>query len=143
MNNANPSDGGGRNGSSPSSNAGLPAELVTLLNTLLTCVAGLVLTVLFQYSLVLLWRHCFNRKYYRMLREDQHEREHAAKKRGGKEAPAKSPVKFFPYPKSLIWPTPLFFTCCIFVMVRYSPLLSHANVQPLLTENLLSCLSRA
>lgn len=25
------------------------------------------------------------------------------------------PAKFFPWPKSLLWPTPLFFVCCVFI----------------------------
>ena len=69
----------------------LPTEMVDLLNILLTALLAVALTLVVQAVLVQLWRRCVNRKYYR---------------RGG---------KFRPWPKSLVWPTPLFFSCCIFI----------------------------
>ena len=98
----------------------MPPELVMLVNTLLTCACGLVMTMGIQYMLVLLWRYRINRKYYRYLREEAAQEPAAEKTAEEKRANGnalKTP-RFTPWPKSLLWPTPLFFTCCIFVTVR-------------------------
>ena len=113
---------------------GLPAEVVSLLNTLMSSLLALILTIFVQLMLVLAWRHLINRRFY------THQRAIAAaeqlptddpdslKKRVAAEigpehcclgvcGPRRKlkPPSFFPFPKSLVWPTPLFFTCCIFV----------------------------
>ena len=114
----------------------MPPELVALVNTLLTCACGLGMTMGIQYLLVLLWRHRINRKYYRYLREEsasagEPAAEKSAEEKGANGNAPKKPPKFTPWPKSLLWPTPLFFTCCIFVTVRARPFPLACHGQPL------------
>ena len=108
-----------------------PRELTKLFNLLLTMLFALTLTVLIQWTLVLLWRHVVNRRYYAHLRQLEEDRyfygdraDEADARRhsdrlclccGPHRKAARKAPKFFPFPKSLIWPTPLFFTCCVFV----------------------------
>ena len=109
----------------------LPNELVTLLNMFITMGLAIVMTFMIQYALILLWRHIINRRYYIRQRavaaaidanDLQRTRPQQARRRlwsassaGSSDLKLLSPPKFVPYPKSLVWPTPLFFTCCIFV----------------------------
>ena len=107
-----------------------PVELTKLFNLLVVFATALILTVLIQYTLILLWRHVVNRRYYAYQRHVALQRlqGHGAADDaklppvqvraclgcGPKRLVRRSP-KFFPFPKSLVWPTPLYFTCCIFV----------------------------
>lgn len=112
------------------------AEWAALVDTQVTFAIGLVSTVLFQLLLVLIWRHLINRKYYRAVRavhpESVRLMELPKPSLGlmllppccwplcvGPEAPPPrtntSLPKFTPFPKSLLWPTPLFFTSSVFV----------------------------
>ena len=121
-----------------------PRELTKLLNLILTMLFALVVTVLIQWTLVLAWRHCVNRRYYehmRYLDEQRHAdgaivNEAMASRVGGRrwlcfgqQRKMSTPPKFFPFPRSLIWPTPMFFTCCVFItgLVRASTRLLAAN----------------
>jgi len=70
----------------------LTPECARLLNTIFSAALGFVLMCCLHCFLVCLWRYVVNRRYYQKRR-----------------------TKFFPYPKSLVWPTPLFFICCVFV----------------------------
>ena len=85
----------------------MPIEMIALLNTMTTCACAIALTFVFQFGLVLAWRGCVNRRYYRHMR--------AVSAKAAEGAPPPKVPKFFPYPKSLIWPTPLYFSSCIFV----------------------------
>ena len=120
----------------------MPAELVSLLNVAFTGVCGIAMTIAIQWFLVLLWRHVVNRRYYRAKRAEREEAAAAtaaaeveassnsgSKASGGAQQPPPTtttttqppttkptkPPKFFPFPKSLLWPTPLLFTCCLFL----------------------------
>ena len=91
-----------------------PAELTSLLNLLITASIGLFISLMIELFLVFLWRCCLNRRYYRE-----------------QDSPTtdKQPAKFFPFPKSLMWPTPLFFAffACATGLTRASTLLLAAN----------------
>ena len=110
----------------------MPAELVSLLNLMVTCVLAMLMTCGLQYFLVTLWRHLVNRRYYAQQRAiagatsagNETALQIATEWRVGPErfccdvfGPKRilKPPKFMPYPKSLVWPTPLFFSGCIFV----------------------------
>jgi len=139
--------------------ASLPAEMVTLTNLQVTLAVALVLTLLTQIFLVLLWRHCLNRRYYHvnravmpvdarpapLLRQNavklppRYQPHYEAPDPArfsfvllllppccwpllsdtlmGKKRPKKEPKppKFVPFPKSLMWPAPVFFTCAVFI----------------------------
>ena len=91
---------------------GMPPELTVLLNTLCTCALSIVCTCVIYYSIVLCWRHRINRRFY--AARNAYLPTDASASESAKAATTK-PAKFTPFPKSLMWPTPLFFTCCIFV----------------------------
>jgi hypothetical protein len=95
-----------------SEGSSMPQECLSLINLLITTAVGLGVAFAFQYMLVLLWRHHVNRRYYRALR-----RKVDVQWVGGVAVKAKRRrlPRFFPFPKSLVWPTPLFFTSCIFL----------------------------
>lgn len=92
----------------------LSPELTALINLILTAALALGLAALLQLALVLVWRHCLNRRYYhKTVRvapqsactwglQTSHQR-------------TKRPPKFFPFPKSLVWPTPLLFASGVFI----------------------------
>ena len=110
------SSAGGLRSSNETSHAPvMPADLVALLNTMMTCAAGVVFTLFIQYALVLSWRHIVNRKYYRALKpiaqpakaKDVDGEMGSGKAKDGDGTPPPAPAKFFPFPKSLLWPTPL------------------------------------
>jgi hypothetical protein len=102
---------------------GIPPLMASLLNLLTTCALAILLTIVVQLFLVCLWRHAINRRYYRQQQAivpgtDPQALEAAMTRRlcccfGPRRRLAM--VKFFPFPKSLLWPSPLFFSCCIFV----------------------------
>jgi hypothetical protein len=92
----------------------LPAELLSLINMLITAAAAVVLAFCLEGIIVILWRCVVNRRYYR------HQRARGAVMRrtwwgicGPKRRVAQP--KFWGFPKSLVWPTPLFFACALFV----------------------------
>ena len=101
----------------------MDAAMVKLLNTLLTFLMALSLTLLIHAIFISLWRHAINRRYYAWQRRveviaDERAAITAAAKSTRK--PSRTRIgqrkvpKFFPWPKSLVWPTPLVFTCCMF-----------------------------
>lgn len=112
--------------------APLPAELVTLINLMITAMFALMFTVAIQYFVTLMWRHVINRRYYRhqaAIATAVRTNDAAAVSKAvsydvglepclcgliGPKRRLKAP-KFYPYPKSLVWPTPVFFSLCIFV----------------------------
>ena len=78
-----------------------PAELIALLNTLVTFSAALAIVCVLQLAIVLYWRHRANRKYYLHVRV-------AVAPLDGGEA---KPPSFLPFPKAFVWPsTPIFIT---------------------------------
>ena len=108
-----------------------PDELLTLINVLITAGVALALTVALQLTLILSWRHLINRRYYQQqqaIAEAAEAKDGAAFKRAvawdvgperflfGLLGPKRrlKPPKFRPFPKSLVWPTPLFFSTCMF-----------------------------
>lgn len=91
------------------SGAGHPVELIALINLQITCMVGVVFTVAIQWTLVLLWRHCINRRYYRALRQRTRSADvvKSSPAQGARSAgtdPPAAPPPFFPFPKSLLWP---------------------------------------
>lgn len=117
-----------------------PAQLAKLLNLLTTWLLSVALVTLLQGMLVCLWRHALNRRYYRYRKAVKTAQEDVAAF-GDMETPRTKvnaahpdhlivrrkyfgivgpkckprPPRFTPWPKSLVWPTPLVFACCIFV----------------------------
>ena len=90
---------------------GMPPELISLLNTLLTAAIAIALTVLLQWVLVLLWLHAINRRFYRMIRSTTPDATptivlaEPRKSRFaycGRRCMRRKPPKFFPFPKSLV-----------------------------------------
>ena len=110
----------------------LPVELVALVNMLITSVVAFAFTLVIQTGIVCVWRHLVNRRYHRQQRDIRMATEAndaVALKRAaeydmgperccwgvcGPKRKLRAP-KFFPFPKSLVWPAPLYFTFCIFV----------------------------
>lgn len=86
----------------------VPDELVELINTLLTFVLAIGLTFVLQLSIVFVWRHLVNRRYYAALRARE-----ALTNAPNDQAKIKE-AGFTPFPKSLVFPTPLFFTSFVF-----------------------------
>jgi len=91
----------------------MPSELASLLNTLATCLLAAACSVAIYYLLVVYWRRRMNRSYYRERQEGNVQSGLAEDATGAQKA--QKPAMFIPFPKSLMWPTPLFFTGCIFV----------------------------
>ena len=91
----------------------------------MTAALAVALTFLVQGLLVLMWRHLLNRRYYRQQRTIAPSILAKAKMPSQRERICcfgligpyllGKPAKFFAFPKSLVWPAPLFFSCCIFV----------------------------
>ena len=69
---------------------GTPPELLKLMNTWLTLVIALFITVLIQVGIVIAWRHYVNRKYYRQRATKNEDAEPEKKK--------KKPPGFMPFP---------------------------------------------
>ena len=92
----------------------LAPECISLINLLLTGCLAIVLTVLLQLILVLLWRKLVNRRYYKWTRRvvPDHEQDQDP---ATPQSKTRVPPKFIPFPRSLVWPTPLVFICCIFL----------------------------
>ena len=124
-------DGGGsEDDGSAAAPVEVPAEWIALLNVQMTFGIGIGLVILLQITLVCLWRHVVNRSWYRARRQVHPSGGDVG---GGgigmllvpiccwplclvrTEPKPPKPPKFTPFPKSLMWPTPLFFTCAIFV----------------------------
>ena len=115
------------------SSSPMPPELATLINLLMTAAIAISLVVPAQCLLVVMWRHVVNRRYYRQQRaiavalEANNEMALRAAAAGdlgdepawlglcGPRRPRKKVPKFIPFPKSLVWPTPLHFASAIFV----------------------------
>ena len=109
----------------------LPNEAVTLINLLITCSLAILMTLIITMAIVSAWRHLINRRYYKQqaaitAAKDAEDDDALAKAQacsisGVSQCAAvlsgktKAQPEFFPWPKSLVWPAPLFFTCCIFV----------------------------
>ena len=110
----------------------MPLEMVALINLLITGTLAVLLTFALQAVLVSAWKHLINRRYYQQQldiaaakdEEDEEALRKAIEWDKGRErfccgvfGPKRKlkPPKFVPFPKSLVWPTPLFFTGCIFV----------------------------
>jgi hypothetical protein len=112
----------------------MPLELVTLINILCTCALATLCTVVVYGALVMAWHRVVNRRYF----QQQHAiaaaidaKDDAALVKAeaydlgtdrrwlcgllGPKRKSPKPPKFTPFPKSLVWPTPLFFTACVFV----------------------------
>ena len=100
-----------------------PAKLTSLYNKLITLALAICLTFVIQSIILSCWSRLVNRRYYRQQRlvkpsKDVTDGVHVEpiccfglcgpRRR-------RKPAKFFPFPKSLVWPSPLYFSCCIFV----------------------------
>lgn len=105
-----------------------PEELRRLLNLLISATIGLVLCCAIQLFLACLWRHWINRPWHREqstvtpIHEPIMESEKGATSDPPPNPAAKlamrkmrKPAKFTAYPKSLVWPVPLFFSCSMFL----------------------------
>ena len=111
----------------------LPPELAALVNLLITFSIGIIMTFAIQLTLVLVWEKLINRRYYLQQAALKEAREaiapDAAELRRleawdvgperlffGVFGPRRKlqPPRFFAWPKSLVWPSPLFFTTCMF-----------------------------
>ena len=119
--------------------AGRPEELRRLLNLLISAAVGITLSFTIQLVIVCLWRHWINRRWQREQNyvapkarasrvfpypeakayapststDDKPEDKPEEKVVGSNKA--RKPAKFTAYPKSLVWPVPLFFACSMFV----------------------------
>ena len=105
--------------------ASFPLELAMLLNLLVTFVIALTITVASHLGICWMWRRVVNRKHYawqQALTEANGDTTQAARRIKstracilfGPRRKPKIPPAFFPYPKSLVWPTPFFFATCVF-----------------------------
>ena len=122
----------------------LPSVLIsserTLFNLLITFGLAIALTFAVHAALIRLWRTLINHNFYAWKRAVEatdgdtvaaaralasHQRYVCCGPRG---APRKA--KFYPFPKSLVWPTPLFFTCCVFATGLTRASVRLLSVQP-------------
>ena len=109
--------------------ARMPPQLASLINLLMTAAVSIVVTIAFYTVIICLWQRFVNRRYYREQRAAALKQcsssssvqtwPRAAKAAGDDKtdviAKKAMKAKFFPFPKSLVWPSPLFFAFCIFV----------------------------
>ena len=93
----------------------LTPECTTMVNIMITGGLAIVLTLLLQLILVAAWRHLVNRRYYRSIRRVAPDNAHNQMNPAAPQSNQGLATKFFPFPKSLVWPTPLVFICCIFL----------------------------
>ena len=121
-----------------SSSPSLTADCAALYNVLLTASVALALVFLVHLLLICLWTHVVNCRYYRARQRGQKDDADSRQPGGlsgglpgglpgGQPRPLKRSLgakrvnkptttqRFFPYPKSLVWPTPLLFVCCVFL----------------------------
>jgi hypothetical protein len=88
---------------------------------IVTALLAMLLAVILQLLLVRAWRHLVNRRYYRSIwrvtpdHTSAGPRPDEAIESRPLENPLKKPPKFYPFPKSLVWPTPLLFSSCVFI----------------------------
>lgn len=129
----------------------VPPEARRLYDLLMTFAVGIVLTIAGQCTIVWLWRHVINKRYYKAQRQVKPEAEeeeevqkvpvwlmllvpvcfwstfsHWLKRQRRK----RKPPKFVPFPKSLLHPTPLFFTCAVFTTGLTRAAVTVLAVQP-------------
>lgn len=76
------------------------AELVLLYNQLIACAVAVACAVVIEFFLVLIWRHFMNCRYYKQQSATGVKLDTAETGKA---------VQFVPFPKSFMWPTPLFF----------------------------------
>lgn len=88
----------------------MPRKVRVLLNTIMTFIIAIGLTIMLHLLMVSIWRHWVNRRYYRWRLAMFGVGASSSSQRKWK---GRVP-KFFPYPKSLLWPTPLLFTTFAF-----------------------------
>ena len=126
----------------------MPTELVTLYNLLMTTAIAITFTFALQGLLALYFRRVLNYRYYRhrrliatASRKRAKNLNQAAMTKDLDVGPERifcglcgptrkmKPPKFFPFPKSLVWPTPFFFATCMFITG-----LTRASVRLLATD---------
>ena len=86
-----------------------PAQLDRLFNVWISAAIAIAATFFIQGFLVFLWRHKLNRRWYR-------KQQLVSPDAADTSSTAREPTaKFIPFPKSLVWPSPLLFACSLFV----------------------------
>ena len=92
---------------------GAPPELVAMLNLLTNLAIAITLVIVLYTLTVCYWKHRMNKRYY--LQKKRRASTNAAHSTADEAQPTAEEVSFVPFPRSLLFPNPLYFVAAAFV----------------------------